>query len=260
MHATKTFRRRSATICRGTRRKYSAMPSTMPGRPTVNRRALKKSHIGSLGRRSKSAIRNWVRSGCHAKRHCCLVETTSPLHTPPDPRCRTISRPSPRSRGHEPRLWAQGYGLRVTGSRLRAGLRLQQPALIRRRSTHCDRFGKWYLCQPPDAPWSDALAKLLQPKIVARSGGWEDLPAWAEPTQGTMAVLQLELDLRKSLIAPALVAAVELSSKLLDGNGTCLSRSPGQGFRPGRRRSAGVAGAVEPAAPRAVAAKRSGGG
>ena len=115
MHATKTFRRRSATICRGTRRKYSAMPSTMPGRPTVNRRALKKSHIGSLGRRSKSAIRNWVRSGCHAKRHCCLVETTSPLHTPPDPRCRTISRPRPRSRGHEPRLWAQGYGLKVTG-------------------------------------------------------------------------------------------------------------------------------------------------
>ena len=175
MHATKTFRRRSATICRGTRRKYSAMPSTMPGRPTVNRRALKKSHIGSLGRRSKSAIRNWVRSGCHAKRHCCLVETTSPLHTPPDPRCRTISRPSPRSRGHEPRLWAQGYGLRVTGSRLRAGLRLQQPALIRRRSTHCDRFGKWHLCQPPDAPWSDALAKLLQPKNCCafwRMGGF----------------------------------------------------------------------------------------
>ena len=112
MHATKTFRRRSATICRGTRRKYSAMPSTMPGRPTVNRRALKKSHIGSLGRRSKSAIRNWVRSGCHAKRHCCLVETTSPLHTPPDPRCRTISRPRPRSRaqGHGPKVRAQGYG------------------------------------------------------------------------------------------------------------------------------------------------------
>ena len=208
MHATKTFRRRSATICRRTRRKYSAMPSTMLGRPTVSRRALKKSHIGLLGRRSKSAIRNWVRSGCHAKRHRFLVGTTHPFAAR---RILDVEQSAARAQGCGRGLSPAATSVDPTAPNAFA---LEDGRICQRAPTRCRR--------PRPSLSSSSTCEGLR----SRPHLWQQ----------------------------------SRCLKLPDSNGTCLSCGPGQGFQPGNRRPAGVDGAVEPAAPRTVAPKRSGGG
>jgi phospholipid/cholesterol/gamma-HCH transport system substrate-binding protein len=133
----------------------------------------------------------------------------------------------------------------------------------------------------PDAQWSDALPKLLQLKLLR---GLEDGGGFAgvsRPMEGVTGDLQLVLDVRKFQIASDLVAEVEIGSKLLGSNGRIVAMRTFRTSVPveGRGAPAAVAAldkafdqvgrdllawtaqaTTEPAAPRAVAPKRSRGG